>query len=158
MVDRDRAAAEAPDAAPRPDALAGPGPGKAAPRPAKKRPDPRPMRVVFGVSGIAAAAAMATAIVRAPGGPPTLPVIAEATARAAPAASGVIEIQHVTKYVQLQPGQTAPPGATVVEKAAASPRTIIVTVPAPTRAPRPVVVRVPRAPGPVVVTRQSGSK
>ena len=100
------------------------------------------MRLTLGVTGLVAATAMDTAIVR-PSAVAPPPVPPEAALAPTPAP---LVIKHVTRYVQLKPGETAPPGAAVVQKPAASPRVIVVTVPAPT--PRRVVV----------VTRQSGAK
>jgi hypothetical protein len=108
----------------------------------KARPDPGPMRLTLGVTGLVAVTAMATAVVR----PASVAPAATPSDLAAPTTQAPLVIRHVTNYVQLKPGQTAPPGATVVEKPVASPRVVIVTVPAP--APRRVVV----------VTRQSGGK
>jgi hypothetical protein len=100
------------------------------------------MRFAIGVTGLVAATALATSIVRppvaAPGPTPTDPP--------PPAITEPLAVRHVTRYVQLKPGQTAPAGAQVVQKPAPSPRVVVVTVPAP--APRRVVV----------VTRQSGMK
>jgi hypothetical protein len=114
----------------------------AEPRQPKKRPDPGPMRLALGMTGLAAATALSTLIIRPPAAAPTPatdPALPEPT-------SPPLIVRHVTQYVQLKPGETAPPGASVVQKPAASPRVVIVTIPAP--APRRVVV----------VTRQSGQK
>jgi hypothetical protein len=111
------------------------------PRVVPKRPDPRPLRLALGITSLAAATAMTTAIVR-----PTASIDVNASSAPSPEASRSVQIRHVTQYVQLKPGETAPPGATVVQKPDPSPRTVIVTVPAP--APHRVVV----------VTRQSGGK
>ena len=116
------------------------------PRTPKARPDPRPMRLAFGITGLVAATAMVTSIMR-----PPVPIAAPAPDPSLDPASwptpSPIVIRHVTRYVQLKAGQTAPPGANVVQKPEASPRIVFVTVPAP--APRRVVV---------VTTRQSGGK
>jgi hypothetical protein len=109
----------------------------------KARPDPGPMRLLMGVTGLAAATALATAIVR-----PNAPTVAPATADASPLPTPPpLVVRHVKRYVQLKPGETAPPGATVVQRPEASPRVVVVTVPAPAQ--RRTVV---------VVTRQSGAK
>jgi hypothetical protein len=113
------------------------------PRVPKARPDPGPMRFTLGLTGLVAATAMATAIVR-PAAPPV--ATADPTLEPTPTSPPPLVIRHVTRYVQLQAGETAPPGASVVQKPAASPRVVVVTVPAP--APRRVVV---------VTTRQSGA-
>jgi len=107
--------------------------GEGAPvRPArvpKPRPDPRPMRLALGMAGLAALSAMTTAILA-----PPAPTVAEGTATttadaADPLPPASVHVRHVTRYVQLQPGQTAPPSSTVLVK------------PAPTPTPRVVVVQ-----------------
>ena len=113
------------------------------PRSPKARPDPRPMRVAFGATGFVAATAMLAAIARQPAPPAS---VTQAPPDPLPTAQPLV-IRHVTQYVQLKPGQTAPPGATVVEKPAASPRVVVVTIPAP-----------PARRVTVVVTKQSGVK
>jgi len=114
----------------------------------KARPDPRPMRFLMGITGLVATTALATALVR----PQSTPVTTTSDAPADPAATQPppLEIRHVTHYVQLQPGQSAPPGASVVAQPDPSPRVIVVTITPPPRAAAPRRV--------VVVTRQSGTK
>jgi hypothetical protein len=120
------------------------------PRPAKARPDPNPMRFVLGVSGLVAATALATAIARPGPATPAAVVLDAGTDPAPTATPAPLVVRHVTRYVQLQPGETAPPGASVVARPDPSPRVVVVTVPAP--APPAAARRV------VVVTRQSGTK
>ena len=96
--------------------------GSDVPRRPVARPDPRPMRAILGLTGIAAAAAIATAIIRPPTADPgstsvVIPQVADPTA----------SVRHVTKYVQLKPGQTAPPNAAVKVVPKATPRVVIVT-------------------------------
>ena len=50
------------------------------------------------------------------------------------------QVQRPIQYVQLSPGQTAPPGATVIAASAPTPITLTVTVPAPA-AQTPVVIK-----------------
>jgi hypothetical protein len=114
----------------------------------KARPDPGPMRLAIGASGLAALAAMATAI--ALPAPPAPPMAAALDGSPAPTPAAPLVIKHVTRYVRLRPGETAPPGAPVVAQPDPSPRVVVVTITAP---PQPAVVR--RV---VVVTRQSGTK
>lgn len=81
------------------------------------------MRAIIGFTGLAAASAMATAIVRPPivnVGTTTLAVTADANSLVGP-------VHHVTRYVQLQPGQTAPPNTAVQVVPQATPRVVIVT-------------------------------
>lgn len=87
--------------------------------PVRARPDPNGHRLVVLFGGVAAASALVTAILT-----PTTP--ATATDQAA-AAADPAPIQHVTRYVQLLPGQTAPPDAAVAPAPAATPRVVVVT-------------------------------
>jgi hypothetical protein len=96
----------------------------AAAREPRSRPDPGPLRVALGLTGVAALSAIATAVAGAATGAanatgPT-PLALEAPGPSAP-------VQHVTRYVQLRPGQTAPPQATVTQQPAPSPRVVVVT-------------------------------
>jgi hypothetical protein len=77
-------------------------------------------------------------------------------------------VKRPIKYVQLSPGQTAPPGARVIDAAAPTPISLVVTVAAPPQqqvaqppaqppAQQPPVQPQPPAPQPVpVATTQSG--
>jgi hypothetical protein len=104
----------------------------------KARPDARPMRIALGSAGLAAFSALLTAIVM-PAKPPVAVPTAD-TQQAAPAAAGTpISVQRPVQYVQLQPGQTAPPGATVVDPSGPLPTAIVITVPAPAQ--KPIVIR-----------------
>jgi hypothetical protein len=98
-------------------------PRPATPRRPVARPDARPMRAILGFTGIAAASAIATAIVRPPAaylGQPAAVIVGVADQAAAPA-------RHVTRYIQLLPGQTAPPNAAVQAIPQPTPRVVIVT-------------------------------
>jgi hypothetical protein len=105
------------------------------------RPDARPMRAALGAGGLAALSALAAAIV-APPQPdavilpaPTIVLpdqnadqaAAATPAPATPGAAATAERQ--IQYVQLQPGQVAPPGATVIPATAPTPVTVVVRVP-----------------------------
>ena len=121
----------------------------------KARPDPRPMRVALGLTGLVAATAMLTAIVRPSGAGATAAPSLDPLAGASPEPTAApLTVRHVTHYVTLKPGESAPAGARVVQKPEASPRVVIVTITAPPA--RQIVVNV-AAPQPVV-TRQSGVK
>jgi hypothetical protein len=108
-------------------------PAAARPRPdgPKKRPDARPMRLAFGVTGMAAFAAMATAMIS--------PAPSAGGASAATAAAGINggstdrgavaaaqAIVHVKRTIVLQPGQTPPPAAIVTQLPAPSPRVVTI--------------------------------
>lgn len=95
-----------------------------APAERRPRPDPGPLRLAFGLTGVATATALLTAFlapgtrVDAGGGTTTLVTLSDA-----PAPS----VQHVTRYVQLKPGQTAPPNAVVNQAPTPKPRVVVVT-------------------------------
>ncbi len=101
----------------------------AAARPPRSRPDANPVRLMFGFAGLASAAAFTTAM---------LPSVTPAPVAADPVAEPVVvaaadpvpepSVLHVTRYVQLQPGQTAPPQSTVVVKPKPNPKVTVKVV------------------------------
>ena len=112
-----------------------PAPTQAAPvqaaRPAsvaRARPDPRPMRIAYGMSALAAATALVTALVFPP---PAGAAAGSATAVAQTTdtlpAEPTQPVKHVIQYVQLKPGQTAPPNATVKVVPTPKPRVVTIT-------------------------------
>jgi hypothetical protein len=88
------------------------------------RPDPNPVRLMVGVVGLASAAALTSAM---------LPSISPQAA-AAQDTSGVSAaapqqpVQHVTQYVTLKPGQTAPPQSTVIVRPQPTPQIVTKTI------------------------------
>jgi hypothetical protein len=96
------------------------------------RPDPTRLRLVLGAGGIAALSALITAIAV-----PPAPVVS--TLVNTPTAPTMVTQQLPIVYVQLSPGQSPPPGATVIDAKAPKPITIVTTVPAPAQ--RTIVVR-----------------
>ena len=100
------------------------------------RPDPRPTRLLAAMAGLAAATAIAAGLIQ-PTPPPADDGLGPAGAAPEPTASSApvaaIRVRRETRYVQLQPGETAPPGATVVRRPDPSPRVVVVTLPAPAR-------------------------
>lgn len=90
----------------------------------KRRPDPGPLRIAFGMTGIAAASAIATALLGSSGA--NADVGAVQTAVTLPADPTPVP-RHVVQYVQLEPGQTAPPKAVVKQVPAPKPRVVVVT-------------------------------
>ena len=129
----------------------------------KAKPDARPMRMALGAGGIAAFSALAAAIVLPPqpAQPAQVVVITQSQPQATDPGPSATPLQVVRpiQYVQLLPGQTAPPGATVIGASAPTPVTMVVTVPAPApkaAPPAPPKVKV-AAPTPIVIkTTQSG--
>lgn len=87
-------------------------------RAAHPRPDARPMRIAIGMTGLAAATAMATAI--AAPRPPAATVTTVVT-------TDTPSVLHVTRYVQLGPGETPPPQAVVQVVPTPQPRVVVVT-------------------------------
>lgn len=106
-------------------------PGRAA-APALKhagRPDPRPMRAVYGAGAVAAVSIMAVGLVQPDWSAAADPGASDEGAVAVLSGDKAELVQsdptpgerakgtnprHVTRYIYLKPGQTAPPGATVV--------------------------------------------
>jgi hypothetical protein len=91
----------------------------------KPRPDPGPLRVALALSGMATASALITAFLAPSVGTSagTVTTVTTTTVADAPAPS----VRHVIQYVQLQPGQTAPPQAVVKQAPAPKPRVVVVT-------------------------------
>ncbi len=166
------------------------------------KPDPRPMRVVYGAGAVAVASVMAVGLVQ-PDFTATADQQAASDANAADPNAGAdqlnagtansngqarnkktttdttqanVQVKHVVKYIHLKPGQTAPPGATVITPGQPTPRIVVANNPAPApnkpvaRNPNPPAAKPPPAvknppavkpppppaPKPTVKTRQSG--
>jgi hypothetical protein len=112
---------------------------------AKAKPDARPMRIALGAGGLAAMSALVTAIVMPPAPSVQIPSADQQAGaqQAAPADPGTPStVQRPVQYIQLQPGQTAPPGATVIDPAAPKPVTVVTTVPAPAaQKQKPIIIK-----------------
>jgi len=78
------------------------------------------MRFMVAIAGLASASAIGTAIV-AP--PPSFDAAAGQVAAAIPPG----QVVHVVRYVQLLPGQTAPPNTVVQQAPAPAPRVVTIT-------------------------------
>jgi hypothetical protein len=119
------------------------------PRPAleararRGKPESNAVRMVLGLAGLASASALATAML-----PSILPQPMAATgadtAAADPAQQPDPSVIHVTRVVQLAPGQTLPPDVAAAANAPAATPT-----PKPTARPTPRIIY-------QTVTRQSG--
>jgi hypothetical protein len=106
------------------------------------------MRLAYGAGALAAMSAMSVGLVRF-GSSPTTPAASTTVTNAAnpSAAATTVAVKHVVKYIHLQPGQKAPPGAKVIQPNAPAPKVVVSYAAAPAAAaPRRVVV----------VTSQSG--
>jgi len=113
---------------------------------AKQKPDARPMRLGLGAGAIAALSIMAAGLVR-------FPVDDPAAADTGHVDQSTAQVQNVrvekqVRYVQLKPGQKAPPGARVIEAAAPAPRVVVKTIQAAAPAAKVTKTR----------TRQSGRR
>ena len=110
--------------------------------PPKAKPDARPMRAALGAGGLAAFSAVLAAIIL-PATPPVIVPAVDPQLQAAPDTSGTpISLQRPIQYVQLLPGQTAPPGAVVVDPSGPRPTSVVVTVPAPAaKAQKPIIIK-----------------
>jgi hypothetical protein len=98
------------------------------------------MRIALGAGGVAAFSALLSAIVM-PAQPPVVTTTVVVEQPAGPTGTP-ITVQRPIRYVQLQPGQTAPPGAMVVDPSGPLPTAMVVTVPAPpAAAPKPIIIR-----------------
>jgi hypothetical protein len=105
----------------------------------RAKPDARPMRLALSGGGIAVLSALAAAIVLPP--QQSAPIVTDQQQVADPLATS-IQAQRPIQYVQLSPGQTAPPGAKVIDAAAPTPMTVVVTITAPPqKAAKRVIIR-----------------
>jgi hypothetical protein len=101
-----------------------PSVGRPAPVPSRARPDPNPVRLMLGFVGLASLSAIASGLL-----PSVLPTVTAAPASTSTvfADTALLPVKHVIRYVQLKPGQTAPPQAAVVAAPKPSPRVVVVT-------------------------------
>jgi hypothetical protein len=106
----------------------------------KAKPDARAMRLALGAGGLAALSALAATIVTPP--QTSVPITADLQQGTSAPQGTPVSIQQAIQYVQLLPGQTAPPGARVIDAAAPTPMTVVVTItapPAPKR--KPIIIK-----------------
>lgn len=120
-----------------------PEPARSGPSPRPGRPESAGVRAVLGLVGLASTSALAGALL-----PSVLPRTTADTGAAAAAAAAAQapepSVLHLTRVIQLAPGETAPPGAVVDQGQGQA-------APAPRATPRPtprVIIQ--------TITRQSG--
>jgi len=85
----------------------------------KARPDARPLRIAFGFAAVATASALATALATAAQAGP-------ASSSSSLAGQDQTPVRHVVRYVQLAPGQTAPPQSQVQAAPVQPPKRVVV--------------------------------
>lgn len=137
----------------------------------RRKPDPNPMRLMLGFAGIAAVSALTAAMVPSIAPAPVDGSDAVDAAATDPAADAgtpgsdqaqvdVAPVQHITRYVLLQPGETPPPGATVMDPSQAAAAVAATNAPSTSATARPTAKPTPQpTPKPkrkVTRTRQSG--
>ncbi len=83
------------------------------------------MRLMAGFIGLASLSAIASGLL--PTVVPTTPASSGSSTAAVAADPSLLPVKHVTRYVQLAPGQTAPPQAAVVAAPKPTPRVVVVT-------------------------------
>ena len=110
------------------------------PQTPRAKPDARPMRLALGAGGLAVLSALAATIVAPP--QTSVPTTADVTQQTTGPQATSASVQQPIQYVQLLPGQTPPPGATVIDAAAPTPQTVVVTITAPpAKKAAPVIIR-----------------
>ncbi len=87
-------------------------PGRSGAPERRPRPDPNPVRIAFTMAGVATTSALLTGFLIQTAGPTST---ASTTLGADPSRNDATggEVQRVIRYVQLAPGQTAPPNSVV---------------------------------------------
>ena len=88
----------------------------------RPRPDPGPLRIAIGLTGLATASALMTTFLT----PAVASTPATGGAGVASTADTPDAVRHVTRIVRLAPGQTAPPNAVVQQAPAPQPQRVLV--------------------------------
>jgi hypothetical protein len=92
------------------------------------------MRIVYGAASLAALSALTVGLAH-PAPPADEEVVFDTTADVPSATEGPlitsppIEITHVINYIHLKPGESPPPGATVIAPDAPAPKIVVTTIP-----------------------------
>jgi hypothetical protein len=122
-----------PNSLPRPGSMTRPT-GMSAARPgevdrptpvARAKPDARPLRIAYGMAALAASTALVTALITPAGAAAGSASDVAQTTVTLPAEPAQ-PVKHVIQYVQLKPGQTAPPNAKVKVVPQPKPRVVVV--------------------------------
>lgn len=124
--------------------------------PMRRRPDPRPVRLMLGIGTVGAVSVMAAGLVRFPSSTDAVTTEAvpdPATSTTTSPTQRQAEVRHVVRYIHLKPGEHAPPGATVINADAPAPRVVVDHVPAPAARQQPQPQPQPRV---ITHSRQSG--
>lgn len=108
------------------------------------KPESNAVRMVLGLAGLASASALATAMLPSILPQPMVATAADAAAAAGPTQQPDPSVIHVTRVVQLAPGETLPPDIAAAASAPAA-----TPVPPPTARPTPRIIY-------QTITRQSG--
>jgi hypothetical protein len=91
----------------------------------KPRPDPGPLRIALGLTGMATASALVSALLGPAAGASAAVDAGKIDTAAVTGTSPAV--RHVIRYVQLAPGQTAPPRAVLQQAPTPKPRVVVVT-------------------------------
>jgi hypothetical protein len=119
------------------------------------------MRIVYGAASVAALSALTVGLAH-PKPPADEEVVFDTSADVPTAApetivtSAPIEVTHLIQYVHLQPGETPPPGATVIAPDAPAPQIVVTTIPGKVIHQAPPPPSTSSQPRTRVKTRQSG--
>jgi hypothetical protein len=93
------------------------------------------MRIVYGAASVAALSALTVGLAH-PQPPADQEVYFDTTTADVPTqapdltvTTAPVEVTHVINYVHLKPGETPPPGATVITPDAPAPQIVVTTIP-----------------------------
>jgi hypothetical protein len=92
----------------------------------RRPPDAGPLRLMMGVVGMASAAALTAAML--PSITPQAETVQDTGSTTATDVVPAPSVRHVTQYVTLKPGQTAPPQSTVIVQPQPTPKVTVKVV------------------------------